>query len=156
MRALLFLVLALGAALAQASLKGITSEELEGVLKEAGIPYERTDEGQYRLEMAGLKKVWLAMDFCQERCEVLALSAGFTLEGPADLDLANAWNKDHRFSRAYVDEEGNIWLESELDLSGGVSLGAVRAFLELFRDHSLPDFMAHIGFEPGLALQRSG
>ena len=64
MRALLFLVLALGAALAQASLKGITSEELEGVLKEAGIPYERTDEGQYRLEMAGLKKVWLAMDFC--------------------------------------------------------------------------------------------
>jgi hypothetical protein len=73
--------------------------------------------------MAGLKKVWLAMDFCQERCEVLALSAGFTLEGPADLDLANAWNKDHRFSRAYVDEEGNIRLESELDLSGGVSLG---------------------------------
>jgi hypothetical protein len=52
------------------------------------------------------------------------LSAGFTLEGPADLDLANAWNKDHR--------------------SGGVSLGAVRAFLELFRDHSLPDFMAHM------------
>jgi hypothetical protein len=85
-------------------------------------------EGQYRLEVAGLKKVWLAMDFCRERCEVLALSAGFTLEGPADLDLANAWNKDHR--------------------SGGVSLGAVRVFLELFRDHSLPDFMAHIGFEP--------
>jgi len=90
------------------------------------------------------------------------LSAGFTLEGPADLDLSartlalqhrvpksglwkgfsgaptaafaavgyltNAWNKDHR--------------------SGGVSLGAVRAFLELFLDHSLPDFMAHIGFEP--------
>ena len=110
------------------------------------------------------------------------MSAGFTLEGPADLDLsartpalqhrvpksglwkgfsgaptaafaavgylANAWNKDHRFSRAYVDEEGNIWLESELDLSGGVSLVAVRAFLGLFRDHSLPDFMAHIGFEP--------
>jgi hypothetical protein len=139
-------------------------------------------EGQYRLEVAGLKKVWLAMDFCQERCEVLALSAGFTLEGPADLDLstpprqkprwgpqkspsttptwppyvakptcghlANALNKDHRFSRAYGDEEGIIWLESELELSGGVSLGAVRAFLELFRDHSLPDFMAHIGFEP--------
>ena len=88
------------------------------------------------------------MDFCRERCEVLALSAGFTLEGPADLDLANAWNKDHRFSRAYVDEEGNIWLELELDLSGGVSLGAVRTFLELFRDHSLSDFMPHIGFEP--------
>jgi hypothetical protein len=45
-------------------------------------------EGQYRLEVVGLKKVWLAMGFCQERCEVLALSAGFTLEGPADLDLS--------------------------------------------------------------------
>jgi len=69
---------------------------------------------------------------------------GKTVSKPTCGHLANALNKDHRFSRAYVDEEGNIWLESELNLSGGVSLGAVRAFLELFRDHSLPDFMAHM------------
>ncbi|KOX90210.1 hypothetical protein BVI061214_01398 [Thermus aquaticus] len=73
---------------------------------------------------------------------------GKTVSKPTCGHLANTLNKDHRFSRAYGDEEGNIWLESELDLSGGVSLGAVGAFLELFRDHSLPDFMAHIGFEP--------
>ncbi|WP_448567757.1 YbjN domain-containing protein [Thermus sp.] len=149
MRAGLFLVLALGAALAQAFLKGITHEELEGVLKAAEIPYERTDEGQYRLEMAGLEKVWLYMDYCQEeRCGVLTLSAGFTLEGPPGLDLLNAWNRDRRFSRAFLDEEGAVWVESDLDLTGGVSLGAVKAFLELFAEEILPGFMEHIGFEP--------
>jgi hypothetical protein len=47
-----------------------------------------------------------------------------------------------------LDEEGTVWVESDLDLTGGVSLGAVRAFLDLFAEEILPDFMDHIGFEP--------
>jgi hypothetical protein len=93
MRVFLFVVLALGMALAQASLKqaslkGITPKELEGVFQEAQLAYERTGPGEYRLEMAGLKRVWLYLDYCQgERCGVLTLSAGFTPEEPPDLDL---------------------------------------------------------------------
>jgi hypothetical protein len=146
---LLFAVLALGVALAQAPLKGITPKELEGVFQEAQLAYERTGPGEYRLEMAGLEKVWLYMEYCQEeRCGVLTLSAGFTLEEPPGLDLLNAWNRDRRFSRAFLDEEGAVWVESDLDLTGGVSLGAVKAFLELFAEEILPGFMEHIGFEP--------
>jgi hypothetical protein len=47
-----------------------------------------------------------------------------------------------------LDGEGAVWIESDLDLTGGVSLGAVKAFLELFAQEILPDFMEHIGFEP--------
>ncbi|WP_301336002.1 YbjN domain-containing protein [Thermus scotoductus] len=57
-------------------------------------------------------------------------------------------HRDRRFSRAFLDEEGTVWVESDLDLTGGVSLGAVRAFLDLFAEEILPDFMDHIGFEP--------
>jgi hypothetical protein len=149
MRVFLFVVLALGMALAQASLKGITPKELEGVFQEAQLAYERTGPGEYRLEMAGLKRVWLYLDYCQgERCGVLTLSAGFTPEEPPDLNLLNQWNRDRRFSRAFLDGEGAVWIESDLDLTGGVSLGAVKAFLELFAQEILPDFMEHIGFEP--------
>lgn len=61
--AVLFLV---GAALAQTVVKGLTPAELEAVLKQSGIPYEKTGAQEYRVEMAGLKKVWLYWTFARE------------------------------------------------------------------------------------------
>ncbi|GLV47340.1 hypothetical protein TJA_05120 [Thermus sp. LT1-2-5] len=149
MRIWAWALVALGLALGQGVVQGLTERELEAVLKEADIPYERRGQGEYRLEMAGLEKVWLYLDFCQEeRCGVLSLSAGFSLDEAPSLDLVNAWNREHRFSRAYLNEEGDVWVESDLDLTGGVSLGAVIAFLRLFAEEILPDFMDHIGFSP--------
>ncbi|RTG95740.1 YbjN domain-containing protein [Thermus scotoductus] len=149
MRILLAGLLFWGLALGQAVVKGLTPAEVEGILKQAGLAYEKTDAQEFRLEMAGLTKVWLYLDFCQEgRCGVLTLSAGFTLDEVPDLEAVNAWNRDRRFSRAFLDEEGTVWVESDLDLTGGVSLGAVRAFLDLFAEEILPDFMDHIGFKP--------
>lgn len=149
MRVLLAVLFLAGVALAQAVVKGITPAELEAVLGQSGIPYEKTGAREYRVEMAELEKVWLYLDFCQEdRCGVLSLSAGLTLEEPPDLERINQWNRERRFSRAYLDDEGAAWVESDLDLTGGVSLGAVQAFLELFAEEVLPDFMDHIGFEP--------
>ncbi|MCX7849081.1 YbjN domain-containing protein [Thermus sp.] len=149
MRLFLAVWLALGLALGQSVVRGLTPKEAEGLLQEAQIPYEKTGPWEFRLEMAGLKKVWLSLDFCQEdRCGVLTLAAGFTLEAPPDLETLNAWNRERRLSRAYLDPSGAAWVEADLDLTGGVSLGAVRAFLDLFAEEILPDFMEHIGFEP--------
>lgn len=149
MRAWLAAWLFLGLALGQAVVQGLTPAEVEGMLKQAGLAYEKTDAREFRLEMAGLTKVWLYLDFCQEeRCGVLTLSAGFTLDRVPGLEAVNAWNRDRRFSRASLDQEGTVWVESDLDLTGGVSLGAVRAFLDLFAEETLPGFMDHIGFAP--------
>ncbi|WP_038057633.1 YbjN domain-containing protein [Thermus amyloliquefaciens] len=149
MRVWLAGLLFLGLAWGQALVKGLTPAETEEVLKGAGWAYEKTDLREFRLEMAGLEKVWLSLDYCQEeRCGVLTLSAGFTLAKPLGLEAVNAWNRERRFSRAFLDEEGTVWVESDLDLTGGVSLGAVEAFLELFAAETLPAFMDHIGFEP--------
>jgi len=37
----------------------------------------------------------------------------------------NAWNRGFRFSRAYLDDDGDPSLETDLDLEGGVTRGAV-------------------------------
>ncbi|GAA5335473.1 YbjN domain-containing protein [Thermus hydrothermalis] len=149
MRAFVWVWALLGLALGQGVVKGLGERDLEALLRQAGIPFARTDQGEYRLEMAGLKKVWLYLDYCQEEvCGILSLSAGFTLDEPPSWEVVNAWNRERRFSRAYLDEEGDVWLEADLDLTGGVSLGAVLVFLELFAEESLPEFMDHIGFSP--------
>lgn len=44
------------------------------------------------------------------------------------LELANAWNRDHRFGRVFIDAQGDIALETELDLEPGVRLEALVAW----------------------------
>ncbi len=49
-------------------------------------------------------------------------------------DRMNEWNRDHRFARAYRDRDGDAVIEADLDFAGGVSEGAIRAWIELFDD----------------------
>ena len=49
----------------------------------------------------------------------LMLYSGFTIK--ADLAKANDWNQKHRFSQAFLDENGDPVVESDLDVSGGVT-----------------------------------
>ncbi len=39
----------------------------------------------------------------------------------ATLDKVNEWNRSKRFSRSYLDEEGDPCLELDLDLAGGIT-----------------------------------
>lgn len=48
------------------------------------------------------------------------------------LDKVNEWNRTKRFSRAYVDSDGDPNVEWDIDLEGGVSLGAVREGIRTF------------------------
>jgi hypothetical protein len=146
---LLAWVLLLGLALAQGVRTSITPGEVEALLKSGSYRYERLeDKGQvyFRLRLAGLRAALYLLD-CQEgRCESLQLYAGFSMEKPPTLERINAWNREHRFSRAYLDADGDPALEADLDLSGGVAEGAIRAFLDLFEE-SLRAFAAWIGFD---------
>ncbi|MFN3369272.1 MAG: YbjN domain-containing protein [Thermus sp.] len=143
---LLLVALVWGLALGQGLVRGVTPEEVEGLLREMGVVYEKRDHHLFLLELAS-PKVWLELDWCEEgRCGLVALSAGFRKK--VDLEHLNAWNRDYRFSRAYLDREGDPWVEWELDLTGGVSWEALREFLRLFAEAVLPKFMEHIGFEP--------
>ncbi|GAA6732002.1 MULTISPECIES: YbjN domain-containing protein [Thermus] len=55
-----------------------------------------------------------------------------------------AWNREYRFSRAYLDEGFYPVLEADLLLEGGVTDRAIVAFLLVFRE-SWQEFAAHMG-----------
>ena len=49
------------------------------------------------------------------------------------LNKVNEWNKQKRFSRAYLDGDGDANVEWDIDLEGGVSLDAVREGIRTFQ-----------------------
>jgi hypothetical protein len=46
----------------------------------------------------------------------------------------NAWNSDNRFSRVYLQKDGSVDLEDDLNLSGGVTSDHLEAFITTFRN----------------------
>lgn len=47
----------------------------------------------------------------------------------ATMDKVNAWNRSKRYSRAYLDEEGDPHLELDLDLEGGLTEARIADFI---------------------------
>lgn len=46
----------------------------------------------------------------------------------------NEWNRGHRFTRAYQDEDGEAALEADLDFAGGVTEASLKAWIKLYRE----------------------
>ena len=60
------------------------------------------------------------------------------------LDKVNQWNKDKRFSRAYLDGDGDANVEWDIDLEGGVTMEAVREGIRTFQ--SVVQIFKEFGF----------
>lgn len=74
--------------------------------------------------------------------ETMQLYAGFRSSGTS-LSTINAWNKEHRFTRAYLDNDNDPVLESDIDLTGGVTQENVDEFVRTFFA-SLVQYKKHI------------
>jgi hypothetical protein len=46
----------------------------------------------------------------------------------------NEWNRRHRFTRAYRDEDGDSVLEADIDFTGGVTEANIKAWVKIFRN----------------------
>jgi len=53
----------------------------------------------------------------------------------------NMWNKEKRLSRAYLDDDGDLALESDLFANGGLNEKMVKALLSIFVNTSVPAFI---------------
>ncbi len=76
-------------------------------------------------------------------CADMNFRVGFMIKPTPE--AINNWNRDKRFSKAYLDNAGDAILEMDVVLSGGVSpdnLGEVFAYWRL----TLDQFSAYIGF----------
>lgn len=52
----------------------------------------------------------------------------------ASVEHMNRWNREKRFSRAYLDKDGDPTIEWDVDFEGGVTTESVRVAVRTFRD----------------------
>ena len=100
------------------TLKALGLEFTEQPVANGGMP-------SFLLQLGTYKALLLAEP------QNLMLYGGF--RGKVDLAAVNAWNQKARFSRAYLDDSGDPAIESDLDVSGGVTKGVIDAFIKQFR-----------------------
>jgi len=60
---------------------------------------------------------------CQDgqNCSSVQFRAWWTSEGAHTIEQMNQWNRERRFSAAYLDNSGNATIEFDVNLAGGVT-----------------------------------
>lgn len=118
--------------------ESLTNAQVEEIINQySGGAYEDLKDGDYSFELAGVKVLLF------HKGKNMQLYSGF--KHAASVAKMNDWNKAMRFSRAYIDDEGDPVIESDLDLEGGASVGAVEEFINTFK-MSVDAFQDHIGY----------
>ena len=112
-------------------IESITSQRAAELLREAGFPGSEIDEdGDIIVSMQGYRVLFLVGSYKGK-----TISARFALAGTsATIDTVNAFDKEKRFGRAFLDDDGDPVLESDLDLEGGVTEARVKDFFRTYNE----------------------
>jgi len=78
-------------------------------------------------------------------CEDLNFYAGF-LDNKQTLDVINAWNRDKRFGKAYLDSDLDAVIESDVNLEKGVTRENLDAAFNLWT-LILEQYTTYIGYK---------
>ena len=149
----------------QKIMSSITAKEAAVLLKEAGfadLEIDKDDDivvkmqGYKVLVLVGTNKgSWLLFKFALSGASMQGDGRKLTCaysDGKGNLNVQtqealltnikglNEWNKNVKYSRAYVDDDGDIILESDQDLTGGITPERLKEFAKSF-DISLREFL---------------
>lgn len=115
------------------------AERILEALKEGGRigEYEEIAQGTYRFRLGGFKVLFF------NKGKNLQFYASFKKK--TTLGRINEWNAGKRYTRAYLDKEGDPCLEADLDIEGGISYGAIAEFFKTWVT-SVKLFAEHIDF----------
>jgi hypothetical protein len=102
--------------------------EQNNQLLQAGLKWSKLNAETYAIELGAGDIKFAVIN------KGTLLAAHFGLKAPGTgLDKINKWNATQYFSRAYLDDEGDPALETELDLEKGVTPASVGQFILRFR-----------------------
>lgn len=104
----------------------ITPEQALRLLQAGGVQKGELlslDGGQkaFRGELGGFKVVGLFVGCQGTNCSSIAFYAFFQANDSVDGNYLNAFNRDSRFSRVFLDKEGSLVLSMDMHMGGGVS-----------------------------------
>ena len=144
----LLLGLAVQPAAAQ-TLDGSAVDDIVAIAKGYGdATLETQDNGQPRIagNVNGIPYQVFFLNCSDDgACEDLNFYAGFAGVKPA-MDAMNAWNRDKRFGRAYLDSDLDAVIESDLNLEYGVSRDNLNAAFGVW-SLVLAEFAGYVGYE---------
>jgi hypothetical protein len=124
----------------------ITLASVEALLRELGAdPQRRTRQDgvpYFEFTMDG-RKTALGLYGCTPGpCAQALLYSGFRTGKTTDAQAINEWNRKNRFLRAYIDDEGDPVVESDLVLTGAQA-ATLREWIAEWR-RRVPQFLAHL------------
>ncbi len=103
-------------ALAQELITSITPHQLRQLLTNEGYSVSVDQNGKLVWKIDG-RRVLLIIQEDGKSIQFYSAFGG----GVGSLRKVNDWNRTKRFSRSYIDQEGDPVLEADLDLVGGIS-----------------------------------
>lgn len=124
----------------------VNEQQLLTALKAEGESVESNDDGtgkmRFDVRFNGHEAVLYQFTDSDPRGSTtsLTLAAGFQTSSAADLKKVNAFNTENRFSKAFIDADGDLFLVADLDLHGGVTMATIESFVRRFKE-SVNTFM---------------
>lgn len=109
-------------------LESITIEQLKAVMEGEGCTVEVQADNVLKWKMEGMRATILLY----KDGKSIQFYIGFG-DGKATAEKVNAWNKTKRFSKSYLDDDGDPCLELDLDLAGGVTQARIESFIKTCR-----------------------
>lgn len=103
----------------------ITGAQLLALMRGEGYAVELDEDGDIVWKIEGVRVFVLV---AQDKTS-LQFRAAFR-DSNADLDKVNEWNKTKRYSRTYLDDEGDPILVLDFDLAGGVTTARLLDFIK--------------------------
>jgi putative sensory transduction regulator len=116
----------------------LKANDIASIVRDAGYRAEVVTENnrtRIRTGMSGYNvNVYLYGCDDEAACNSIQFSLGLTKSPSYTLSIANKWNQDKRFTKAYLDTGGNLFMEADVYFRGGVSRDALIASTRLFDD----------------------
>jgi hypothetical protein len=114
----------------------ITAPQMAGLLRSLGHQAEVVQENnrtRVRTEI-GNRRVSVYFYACNEAgCQSIQYRALFQRNQRFTLAFVNAWNYEKRFAKAYLDSDGDLVLEWDVDFDGGVTVNFMTESVNTFQ-----------------------
>jgi capsule polysaccharide export protein KpsC/LpsZ len=112
---------------AQEVVSEVSTEQLQKMLESMGYEVEQPKEDMLQFAIEG--HTALAIN----KKKNVQLYSYFKKQKKMDLKKVNEWNATKRFSRAYLDQDGDAVIEWDIDLEGGTTAGALKESIRTYR-----------------------
>jgi Putative bacterial sensory transduction regulator len=112
---------------AQEVVSEVSTEQLRKMLESMGYEVEQPKDDMLQFAIEGHTAL-----IVNKKTNIQFYSY-FKKQKKMDLKKVNEWNATKRFSRAYLDKDGDAVIEWDVDLEGGTTAGALKESIRTYR-----------------------